>query len=62
MSVRGANPYVSGAMGTAGMIVSILLQILAGRLAGKIGRKKSLLLVPSLHLSEHPLDDLGPRS
>lgn len=55
MSVRGANPYVLGAMGTAGMIFFILLQILVGRLAGKIGQKKSLLLVPSLYLSGHPL-------
>lgn len=44
VSVKGANPYILGAMGTAGTIVSILLQIPAGRLADKIGRKKAFYL------------------
>ena len=52
VSVRGANPYVLGAMGIAGMVVSILLKILAGRLADKIGRKKAFYLF-------HPFTHLG---
>jgi MFS family permease len=41
---KGADPYLLGIMGTAGMLVAILLQIPAGRLADKIGRKRVFYL------------------
>jgi MFS family permease len=41
---KGANPYMLGLMGTAGIIVAILLQIPAGKLADKIGRKRAFYL------------------
>ncbi|MCW4037137.1 MAG: MFS transporter [Candidatus Bathyarchaeota archaeon] len=41
---KGADPYLLGIMGTVGMLVSILLQIPAGRLADKIGRKRTFYL------------------
>jgi MFS family permease len=41
---KGADPYLLGIMGTAGILVSILLQIPAGRLADKIGRKRAFYL------------------
>jgi MFS family permease len=41
---KGADPYLLGIIGTAGMLVAILLQIPAGRLADKIGRKRVFYL------------------
>jgi len=45
VNVKGADPYILGAIGTAGMVTSALLQIPTGRLADKIGRKKAFLLL-----------------
>jgi len=45
VSVKGADPYILGIMGTVGTVVSALLQIPTGRLADKIGRKKAFLLL-----------------
>ena len=45
VNVKGADPYILGAMGTIGTVTSALLQIPVGRLADKIGRKKSFLLL-----------------
>jgi MFS family permease len=44
VNVKGADPYILGIMGTVGTLVSMLLQIPAGRLADKIGRKKAFYL------------------
>jgi MFS family permease len=44
VDVKGADPYILGLMGTASTLVSILLQIPAGRLADKIGRKRTFYL------------------
>jgi len=52
VNVKGADPYILGAMGTVGMIVSMLLQIPVGRLADRIGRKKAFYLF-------HPFAYLG---
>ena len=45
VNVKGADPYILGAVGTAGMVASALLQIPTGRLADRIGRKKAFLLL-----------------
>jgi len=45
VNVKGADPYILGAMGTLGIVTSALLQIPAGRLADRIGRKKVYLLL-----------------
>ena len=45
VNVKGADPYILGTMGTIGIITSALLQIPAGRLADKIGRKRVFLLL-----------------
>jgi len=44
VNVKGADPYILGAVGTLGRLVSIFLQVPAGRLADKIGRKKVFYL------------------
>jgi len=45
VSVKGADSYLLGIIGTVGTVMSALLQIPTGRLADKIGRKKSFLLL-----------------
>ena len=40
VNVKGATPYILGMMGTVSTIMSLVLQIPAGRLADKVGRKK----------------------
>jgi len=45
VNVKGADPYILGIIGTAGQLTSALLQIPMGRLADKIGRKKTFLLL-----------------
>ncbi len=40
VNVKGATPYILGIMGTVSTIMSLVLQIPAGRLADKVGRKK----------------------
>ena len=45
VEVKGATPQVLGLMGTVGVVVSLLLQIPAGRLADRIGRKKVFFMV-----------------
>ena len=40
VDVKGADAYILGVMGTASTLMQILLQIPAGRLADKIGRKR----------------------
>ena len=50
--VKGATPYILGIMGTAAVIVSLLLQIPAGRVSDRIGRKKAFFLLrPFAYLS-----------
>lgn len=44
VDVKGADPYILGLMGMASTLVSILLQIPAGRLADKIGRKRTFYI------------------
>jgi MFS family permease len=44
VTVKGADPYLLGIMGTAGTLVSLLLQLPVGRLADKIGRKRAFYL------------------
>jgi MFS family permease len=44
VNVKGADPYILGLMGMASTLVSILLQIPAGRLADKIGRKRAFYI------------------
>lgn len=42
---KGADPYILGVMGAASVITSCLLQIPAGRLADRIGRKNVFFLL-----------------
>ena len=44
VNVKGADPYLLGLMGTAGTVVSLVLQLPVGRLADKIGRKRAFYL------------------
>ncbi|MEM2922171.1 MAG: MFS transporter, partial [Candidatus Bathyarchaeia archaeon] len=46
--VKGADPYVLGAVSTVGLITSALLQIPVGRMADRVGRKKVFFLVRPL--------------
>lgn len=48
VNVKGANPYILGAVGTASAVTSSLLQVPAGRLADKIGRKRTYYLLQPL--------------
>jgi MFS family permease len=48
VSVKGATPAIFGMMGTATVIVSLLLQIPVGRVSDKFGRKKAYLLLRPL--------------
>jgi MFS family permease len=45
VGVKGATPGVLGLMGTAGIVVALLLQIPVGRLADMIGRKKAFFIL-----------------
>ena len=45
VGVKGATPQMLGLMGTVGVMVSLLFQIPAGRLADRIGRKKVYFLL-----------------
>lgn len=45
VDVKHADPYILGLMGMAGTLVSLLLQIPAGRLADRIGRKRAFYLL-----------------
>jgi MFS family permease len=45
VEVKGATPQMLGLMGTVGVVVSLLFQIPAGRLADRIGRKKVYFLL-----------------
>lgn len=44
VSVKKADPYILGAMGIVGVAVGMILQIPVGRLADRIGRKKTFFL------------------
>jgi len=51
VQVKHADPYMLGILGTISTATSILLQIPAGRLADKIGRKKVFLMLrPFMYL------------
>jgi MFS family permease len=52
VTVKGADPYILGVMGTIGVITSVFLQIPVGSLADRIGRKKAFFLL-------HPMLALG---
>lgn len=45
VDVNHATPYILGVMGTAGVITALMLQIPAGRLSDKIGRKRVFFLL-----------------
>jgi MFS family permease len=45
---KGATPYILGIIGSTSLIVTLLLQIPAGHLADKYGRKKVYFLINSL--------------
>ena len=45
VNVKGADPYILGAISTAGIITSALLQIPMGIIADRIGRKKTFFLL-----------------
>ncbi|MCK4953479.1 MFS transporter, partial [Candidatus Bathyarchaeota archaeon] len=52
VDVKLATPYILGIMGTASVIIMLILQIPVGRLSDKIGRKKAyFLLRPISYLS-----------
>ncbi len=48
VDVKGADPYILGIMGAIGSIVSLTLQVPAGKLADMIGRKKVYYLFQPL--------------
>jgi len=58
---KGADPYILGVMGSAAAMVSTLLQIPAGRLADRIGRKKVFFLLRPLTYLGTILMILAPR-
>jgi MFS family permease len=61
VDVKGADPYILGLVGTIGTIMAVFLQIPVGRLADRIGRKKTyLLLRPMIYLGTFLLI-LAPR-
>lgn len=50
VEVKGADPYILGLMGSIGTVTALFLQIPAGRLADRIGRKKVYLLLRPVHM------------
>ena len=44
LTVKGAEPYVLGIMGSVAMFMTMIFQIPAGKLSDKIGRKKTFYL------------------
>ena len=61
VNMKGADPYILGIMGTTSAIMSSLLQIPAGRLADKIGRKKVFFLLRPITYLGTSLLILAPR-
>jgi len=61
VNVKNADPYTLGIMGSLGAIASTLLQIPAGRLADRIGRKKAFYLLRPLTYTGTLLMILSPR-
>ena len=61
VNVKGATPYILGIMGTVSVIISLILQIPAGRLADKIGRKKVYFLLRPFSFLGTALLILAPR-
>ena len=61
VNVKNADPYTLGVMGSLGAIASTLLQIPAGRLADRIGRKKAFYLLRPLTYTGTLLMILSPR-
>jgi MFS family permease len=61
VNMKNANPYTLGAMGSLGAIASTLLQIPAGRLADRIGRKKAFYLLRPLTYMGTLLMIMSPR-
>jgi len=61
VNVKGANPYILGVMGSVAAVMSTLLQIPAGRLADRIGRKKVFFLLRPLTYLGTMLMILAPR-
>jgi len=45
VNVKGASPYILGVMGTVGVATALLLQIPAGRLSDRVGRKRVYFLL-----------------
>jgi MFS family permease len=61
VNVKGASPYILGIMGTFSVFISLVLQIPAGRLADKIGRKKVYFLLRPFSFLGTALLILAPR-
>ena len=61
VEVKGATPQMLGLMGTVGVVVSLLFQIPAGRLADRIGRKKVYFLLRPVAYLGTVLMVLSPR-
>jgi len=60
VEVKGATPQTLGLMGTVGVVVSLLFQIPAGRLADRIGRKKVYFLLRPMAYMGTALRVLAP--
>jgi len=61
VEIKGATPQMLGLMGTVGVVVSLLFQIPAGRLADRIGRKKVYFLLRPVAYLGTALLVLSPR-
>jgi len=61
VNVKGASPYVLGAVGTVSAVTSSLLQVPAGRLADRIGRKRTYYLLQPLAYVGTSILILAPR-
>jgi MFS family permease len=61
VNMKGADPYILGVMGTVSAIISSLLQIPAGKLSDRKGRKKVFLLLRPITYLGTFLMILAPR-
>jgi len=61
VNVKGASPYILGVMGTVGVATALLLQIPAGRLSDRVGRKRVYFLLRPASFLGTVLMILAPR-
>jgi len=61
VTVKGADPYILGVVGAASAAISSLLQVPAGRLSDRVGRKKAYYLLRPLSYLGTLLLILAPR-